>query len=149
MTQAQTAASGKWAVPRLADGKPDLQGIWDWKTITPLERPKEFAGQKVLTTQQAAARQRRAEDSELIDRPNSGGTGAYNQAFRDRGTSAADLRTSLIDDPPDGKLPPLVPGAARQPGSASEDIPAEPPIRYRNGGAGTDGPEPRGLAVGC
>jgi hypothetical protein len=136
-------------VPRLADGKPDLQGIWDWRTITPLERPKDLAGVKELTEEQARTRQKRAESAETIDHPDSPGTGAYNQAFRDRGTSAADRRTSLIEDPPDGRIPPLAPGAFRQPGSASEDIPAEPPIRYRSGGAGADGPEHRGLAERC
>jgi hypothetical protein len=146
---AQTAPS--WKAPRLADGKPDLQGVWDFKTITPLDRPKEVGDYKFLTDAQLAAWEKRARDAEdQIDRPPApGNPGAYNAAFRDRGFTAADRRTSLIEDPPDGKMPALQPGAIVQPGSAGQEIPSQPPIRYRSGGAGTNDPEDRGLAERC
>jgi hypothetical protein len=47
--------SGKtWTPPRTADGQPDLQGVWSNSTLTPLERPAEFAGKEFLTEQEAA-----------------------------------------------------------------------------------------------
>ena len=60
-----------------------------------------------------------------------------------------DRRTSLIVDPPDGKLPPLVAGAVHQIGSLSEDVPGPGPVRYRAGGSGVDAPEDRGIAERC
>ena len=52
--QAPARAAGKNAAPRTSDGKPDLQGVWDFRTITSMERPKELAGKDVLTDQEAA-----------------------------------------------------------------------------------------------
>ena len=51
------AAQGK--VPRTPDGKPDLQGIWDFRTITPLERPNQFAGKETLSAEEVAALEQR------------------------------------------------------------------------------------------
>jgi hypothetical protein len=151
-TQTRGSAGAGWKVPRLPDGKPDLQGVWDYKTITPLDRPQDVANQKLLTDEQFALSEKRARDAEarFDDPPAPGDPGTYNAAFRDRGFTALDRRTSLIEDPPDGKMPPLQPGAIVQPGSTVVDIPAAPPIRYRvGGGAGMDGPELRSLAERC
>ena len=49
------AAQTGLELPRLADGRPDLQGVWDFRTLTPLERPEERAGQPRLTPEEAAA----------------------------------------------------------------------------------------------
>jgi hypothetical protein len=150
MIHAQSAVDSGWKVPRLSDGKPDLQGVWDFKTITPLDRPKEVGDQKVLTDVQLAAWEKRARDAEdQIDRPPApGNPGGYNAAFRDRGFTAADRRTALIEDPSDGKMPALTPGALVQVGSSFRDVPAVPPIRFSHGGI-NDGPEGRGLAERC
>ena len=80
-----------------------------------------------------------------------GGTiGAYNAFWFDLGTNVvASRQTSLIVDPPDGRLPPLVEGATRQVGSLTRDVPGERPVRYRSGGIGLDGPEDRALAERC
>jgi hypothetical protein len=138
---AQTTKVSQWKVPRLADGKPDLQGVWDFKTITPLERPKELAGKRLLTDADLASMEKAALDQQT--------RAQRDREDLDRGLHAVDRRTSLIEDPPDGRLPPLVPGALVQPGSASEDLPTQPPVRYYMGGGGTDGPEQRGLSERC
>ena len=51
---AQTGSADQSAIPRLADGRPDLGGVWDFRTITPLERPIELADKAVLTEEEAA-----------------------------------------------------------------------------------------------
>ncbi len=97
------AASG---VPRTSFGKPDLEGIWDFATITPFERPAHFAGKEFLTEAEAKQLEERARP------PEPGGdetaTGTYNRWWTEYGTRVVKTRrTSLIVDPPDGKLPAL------------------------------------------
>ena len=143
-------------------GHPDLQGVWDFRTITPLERPAELAGKAVLTEEEAAEYQtleNRRQNRDLVDPekggalypPESeGGVVPYNEFWYDRGnTLVEDRRTSLIVDPPDGRMPARRPGAIEQIGSAGEDLPGSRPVRYRAGGIGADGPEDRGLGERC
>ena len=113
------SGAGKKALPRTPDGKPDLQGIWTNVTLTPLERPAELAGKATLPDAEAAAFEKKAaadlkaEDGKsegpLLAAAGSAGTGAYNLLFIDRGSELARVngvkRTSLIVDPPDGKVP--------------------------------------------
>ena len=140
----------------------DLQGVWDFRTITPLERPAELAGKAVLTEEEAAEYQtieNRRQNRDLVDPekggalypPESeGGVVPYNEFWYDRGnTLVGDRRTSLIVDPPDGRMPARRPGAIEQIGSAGEDLPGSRPVRYRAGGIGADGPEDRGLGERC
>ena len=163
-TQAQAPASKPASgVPRTPDGKPDLQGFWDFRTITPLERPASLANKAFLTDEEARALEqqnadRRARASASSEprtgaRPPGGGgqaVGAYNDFWIDGGaTVVGDRRTSLIIDPPDGRVPAAVPGASRQAGSLAEDLAATPPIRVLATGARADGPESRGLSERC
>ena len=135
--------------PRTPWGAPDLGGVWDFRTITPLERPDEFAGQDVLTAEESAAREALAIERNLDRPPPPGSTGGYNRFWVDTPSFVDNTRTSLIEDPPDGKLPSLVPGASEQRGTPEPDPSAIRPIRYRVGGSGVDGPEDRGLAERC
>jgi hypothetical protein len=160
--QSRAAATGATSSLRAPDGKPNLQGNWDFRTITPLERPANQAG-KVLSENEAAAIQKAAETrkaqlaapSEVRNAPRAPGgggaaVGAYNDFWLDFGTNVvADRRTSLIVDPPDGRLPALVPGARRQVGSLLEDLQLQRPIRVLDAGTRADGPEDRGLAERC
>ena len=157
------AAAQSTERPRTSWGAPDLQGVWDFRTITPLERPDDLDRKDVLTDeeaaqleQEAAERIQRLAAPSDVDRgvlpPGGGerGVGAYNNFWFDEGTRVVeDKRTSLIVEPADGKLPALSPGAVEQIGSATEDLPGQRPVRYRAGGIGTDGPEDRGLGERC
>src|SRR5580658_10255106 len=108
---APTPAQNSSVVPRTPDGHPDLQGTWTNSTITPLERPRDLAGKEFFTEQEAAAYEKRmlkALDTDNRDGPPEVDVGrSYNEAWRERGKLL--LRTSLIVDPPDGRIPPLTP----------------------------------------
>src|SRR5215469_7638386 len=94
--------------PRTADGQPDLQGTWTNATVTPFERPKEFAGKEFLTEEEAKQVEARAAANRVeLDRRKErpGEVGNYNQFWRDPGTTVAKTRrTSLVVDPPDGRV---------------------------------------------
>ncbi len=122
--------------PETGWGAPDLQGVWDFRTITPLQRPQDLGDKAFLTEEEAAERERAAveRDAELWERDaqrtEAGGSiGAYNNFWMDRGTNVVGTRrTSLIIDPPNGRLPEMSEqGRARQAagrGSFSDEIPA-------------------------
>jgi len=96
-------------VPRTPDGHPDLQGIWDYRSATPLERPKQFADKEFMTAEEVAAYEQRAlerEDGRPPDDPRTEQS-VHPAWWLDYGkTVVKTRRTSLIVDPPDGKIPP-------------------------------------------
>jgi hypothetical protein len=158
-----TAQTASQPAPRTPDGKPDLQGFWDFRTLTPLERPAGVGDKAVLTEEEARAlqaqnadrRSRAAASAEVRAAPREAGGGAravggYNDFWLDFGDSVVqDRRTSLIVDPPDGRLPARQAGVAYQAGSLQEDLPPQHPIRVLSTGASPDNPEDRGLAERC
>jgi len=129
--QAPSAApkpKAKWTAPRTPDGHPDLQGIWTNATITPMERPANLAGKATLTDAEAAALEKNASEelakvdgaseAPLLAAAGSNGTGGYNVLFIDRGSEFARVdgvkRSSLIVDPPDGRVPAITPEARQR-----------------------------------
>ena len=138
------------AVPRTPDGKPDLQGVWDFRTITPMERPKELANKATLTEEEA--RQWEIENKRNQDNREKGNARvvngqqstqdverAYNDFWWDFGTNAVKTRrTSLVVDPPDGRMPPLTDAAQKR---ATE--------RRALGERLAEGPEDRNIGERC
>jgi hypothetical protein len=151
---AQTAPgqADRSATQRRADGRPNLEGVWDFRSITPLERPKELGTKEWLTAEEAAAAEKQALASAADqDRRTPGDVArAYNSFWMDAAPKGKPRRTSIIVDPPDGRLPPTVTGAFHQKGSYGADwTTGERPVRYRGGGLYPTGPEDRGLAERC
>ena len=122
-------ADGQYTTPRTADGHPDFQGFWENNIATPLQRPKEIANRPTLTDAEVAKMRQKANemftgksDAVFFDgfypavldnvlglkhgfKSADGGTGDYGSEWND--TRVWENRTSLITDPPDGRIPPL------------------------------------------
>src|SRR5216684_3699445 len=105
----------RYKPPRTPYGQPDLQGVWDFRTITPLERSEELGTKAFFTAEEAAKyeqEENRRQNRDLID-PKQGGSQyppggvvPYNEFWYDRGNKVTGTkRTSLIVDPADGRLP--------------------------------------------
>ena len=129
-----------YSPPRLASGKPDLQGLWSNALVTPLERPADLADKAFLTEQEAREYQAKRVAAVNRDaRPDDAAADillAYNDFWWDSGTSAVrTLRTSLIVDPPNGRIPELTEAAKQR-------VAATPP-------PSADGPETQGLSTRC
>ena len=102
-------------LPRTAAGVPDINGVWDFRTITPLERPAGLEGKAVLTAEEAASLEEQTLRERVDKAPPPGQTGTYNRFWVDYGTDVVDSRrTSLIVDPPGGRIPALTGAAARK-----------------------------------
>ena len=153
---APLAAAQEGAHPRTPWGDPDLQGIWNNATITPLERPADRADQAFLSAEEVAALEQRAQ--ERVDRQNApsavrtrplpvgGDVGAYNSFWTEQSTSVVGTaRTSLITDPADGRLPPLTREALARITSPESVRIAD----IRQGRTPADGPEQMGLSERC
>ena len=108
--QPAVETDGVWSAPRTAWGAPDLQGVWDYKTATPLERPEYVEGREFLTDEEAAEIERRAVER-ADGRPSDDARTApsvHAPYWLDYGKSVVGTRrTSLVVDPPDGRIPPL------------------------------------------
>jgi hypothetical protein len=147
---------GGYRVPRTVDGQPDLQGTWANNNATPLERPTEFGARATLTDTELATLKSRAARlfngegdaafgdqlfATLLTNPDKftstdGRTGDYNQFWLpDR---VFDNRTSLITDPTDGRIPAMIPAAARRVAMENAARPVMP-----------SGPEDRSLSERC
>jgi len=111
-------AARKYTVPRTPWGEPDLQGIYSNRTITPFERPANVNGREFFTPEEVAALEKRAAEQSGDEGRNKGTRAdverAYNDFWWDRGTKVTTTRTSLVIDPPDGRVPPLTEEAKKR-----------------------------------
>jgi hypothetical protein len=108
-TTGATGTAKAWTQPRTPWGDPDLQGItWNFATITPFERPEEFAGKDVLTDEEVADFERQTLARRRATNQTAG------QDWWDPGTKVMPTRqASLVVDPPNGRIPPLTPEAQK------------------------------------
>jgi hypothetical protein len=125
----------------------NLEGTWNFSTVTPLERPAEFAGKATMTDAEAKAYAARIVDQRNVDkRPSSAEADvnlAYNDAWYDRGVGVATVRgthqTSLVVDPPDGRIPAQTPEAQQRAAARAAERRQHP----------ADDPEDRSLGERC
>jgi len=135
--QAPPSSAKAWNPSRTADGHPDLQGTWNYSTLTPIERPRELAGKPFFTEQEAAEYEKRSRQGRNVDvnretTPTARGlvngtvetedlASAYNEFWWDRGSKIVSTRrTSIVIDPPDGKIPPLTPEGQKRMAALNE-----------------------------
>ena len=142
-THAQSLPTAGGALtPRTPWGDPDLQAVWNVASGTPLERPEKYAGREFLTDEELLQAEQEADERSDADRRLGAGTLAdlrreHNEFWFEKRPTILTRRTSLITDPPDGKLPPLTPEAATKKAPPADEA------------RGTDGPEDRGLGERC
>jgi hypothetical protein len=123
---------------------PSLEGIWNSASLTPFQRPVELGAKEFYTEQEAAVYEKNKATEQNRDRRDGGQEAdiarAYNELFFDRGTKLARTRrTSMIIDPPDGRVPPMTPEARKKFQAIQERFAAHP----------ADGPEDRPLPDRC
>ncbi len=137
-------AAGQDTAFRTPDGQPDLQGVWNFSTATPMERPEDLTGQATLTAEEAAAweqrlaEQRAANESEREDAPLGARLGYSVRVWFEHGHTLSEQRTSLVIDPPDGRIPAVRP-----------EVAARAELRSLLRGRHAHGPEDRGASERC
>ncbi|PYU35857.1 MAG: hypothetical protein DMG31_02740 [Acidobacteria bacterium] len=142
--KAKTSPAGVVQTSRTPQGQSDLEGVWSIAFLTPLQRDPQLGNKQFFTPEEAAAylKKRSQElDADRRDLPPDADTAlAYNQAWYDRGTKLGrNMRTSLVIDPPDGRIPPMTPEAKRRFENTHAYSAAHP----------ADGPEDRTLGERC
>ena len=136
-----------YSPPRTQWGQPDLQGVWNFSSTIPLQRPQQFGDREYISREEAEGLARFTEA--LLDGLNDDGVGGYNSFWFETAGRGDHLRSSLITYPEDGQLPDTVAGTQVQRGGLGPDEPGERPVRMTVGGIGKDGPEDRGLSERC
>jgi hypothetical protein len=130
--------------PRTPDGQPDLQGTWTNATLTPFQRSSQMGSKQFFTAAEAAAFEKQRVEQNNTDRaatqPTSSEFRSYNSFWNDRGTHVAKtMHTSLVVDPPDGRVPAFTPDAQKRFDAAHAELAKHP----------ADGPEDRLLTERC
>jgi hypothetical protein len=141
-----------YQVPKTEWDQPDLQGVWNFSSDIPMQRPSQYGKREYMTEEEIAEiRARRAARDEGSDAaiPNGGVNEAYNDFWVETGGIGDVARTSIIVYPTNGRLPPYAEGAIVVQGRLDPDIDGERPVRFTGGGIGSDGPEDRGLGERC
>ena len=141
---APAVATAQGEMPRTPGGQPDLQGVWNFSTATPMERPPELAGKETLTPEEAAeweanlAVQRAGLESEREDAPLEARVGYSLRIWFEWGDSLEERRTSLVVDPSSGRIPAVRP-----------EVEARRQLTGILRGRHAHGPEDRGISERC
>ncbi|PCH59715.1 MAG: hypothetical protein COC19_06775 [SAR86 cluster bacterium] len=137
-------------------GHPDLQGVWNFSTRVPLERPTRYGNVEFLSDVEASPNTQSRTSSNTSSAPRRRSStsiiGGYNGFWNDREALQQSTRTSQIIYPLDGRIPAVNPGVQVQIGgdqTSDNYIPGTRPVRYTHGGISRDGPEYRGLSERC
>jgi hypothetical protein len=143
-------AQTDYVLPKTEYGHPDLQGVWNFASHTPVQRAQRYGNREFLTAEEDEENRLQSISAfEARAESHFDGVGGYNSFWYERASIGYDLRTSLITYPANGRIPDLVEGAIMQRGGLSADIPGERPVRFVVGGISKDGPEDRGLSERC
>ncbi len=146
MSAGVQAQDSDYVAPRTQWGQPDLQGVWNFSSFIPLERPAFFADKAFLTDEDVAMLAAQTERG--LEAINNIGVGGYNTFWTEMG-GEGDNRTSLIVYPENGRMPETVEGVPVQVGGLGPDEPGTRPVRMVVGGIAKDGPEDRGISERC
>ncbi|MEX0964222.1 MAG: hypothetical protein WDZ52_09320 [Pseudohongiellaceae bacterium] len=145
-------AATDYEVPRTEWGLPDLQGVWNFSSSVPLQRPEHFGERQFLSAEEVEASQNKRFRLGAADAPTRSASGVeafYNDTiWMENIRGEGNVRTSLIVYPPNGRIPPLGEGVENKPGGEVE-LAGQRPVRFVIGGIGRDGPEDRGLSERC
>ncbi len=146
-------AADDYVAPRTEWGQPDLQGVWNFSSNTPMQRPSRFGDRQFLNAEEIVemAAERAARDSNSdAALPIGGVDESYNDFWIENAGIGGDVRTSHIVYPINGQIPKLLEGAVVQTGNYGAETTGEQrPARLMAGGIGRDGPEDRGLSERC
>lgn len=161
---ANMANGAEFEMPFTEHGVADFQGVWNFSTSTPLERPAQYGQAEFLEPfeideleQQRKSNYARYNEREqnvssrILNNSSARSVGSVNFFWQELQPLRENPRTSLITHPANGKLPPVLSGVVVQNGDASgvREIPGQRPVRYTHGGIGKNGPEDRGLSERC
>ena len=151
-----------YAVPRTEWDQPDLQGVWNFNSETPMQRPEELGNREFLTQEEITqARIDRAANRAAADAleaelnvnpeapPIAERSGGYNNFWFEGAAIGENIRTSLITYPLNGRFPERVEGSMLHTANLGPDVPGDRPVRAVFGGIAKDGPEDRGLSERC
>jgi hypothetical protein len=144
-------AQSEYKTPKTEYGHPNLQGVWNFASHTPVQRNERYGDREYLTPEENEENRARSVGAfENRAESHFDGVGGYNSFWYERAAIGYDLRTSLITYPKNGRIPKIVEGAFMQRGGVSEDYPSQRPVRFMGaGGISKDGPEDRGLSERC
>jgi hypothetical protein len=148
-------AQDSYVAARTQWGQPDLQGVWNFSSNVPMQRPARFGDREFMTDDEVEQLRSRlaaadaASDQAVPGIESSSNPGGYNDFWVESAGITDQIRTSHIVYPTNGRFPDLVEGIQMIAGGLGPDVQGERPVRFVVGGITKDGPEDRGLSERC
>ena len=148
-------AAEDFVAPRTEWGHPDLQGVWNFSSNVPLQRPARFGDREFMSPEEIEELRARlaaadaASDQAVPRFDESNDPGGYNDFWVESAGITDRIRTSHIVYPTNGQMPAPVEGVEIVFGGLGDDVPGQRPVRFVVGGISKDGPEDRGLSERC
>ena len=148
-------AQDTYIAPRTEWGAPDLQGVWNFSSNVPLQRPTQFGDREFMTDDEVTQLRTRlaaadaASDQAVPGIESETNPGGYNDFWVESAGITEQIRTSHIVYPTNGRFPDLVEGIRPIAGGLGPDVQGDRPVRFVVGGISKDGPEDRGLSERC